>query len=187
MDVQTIVNDVKGRVEPIVADVKGRVEPIVADVKGRVEPIVAKGQNVVTASVDTFKKATPVVVEGVQSLVKTQIGAGKDLLDVFQGSFDKAIAAGIKAVATSPIEYIPDGRQCLISAYNDTVSLMTKTGDELVKIVKEGFDTVSATLKGTAAKAEVEAEDETEVEAGDDATAEAKPARKTVKKAKKAV
>lgn len=129
------------------------VQTIVNDVKGRVEPYVAKGQQVVTVSVDTFKKATPIVVDGVQSLVQTQIEAGKDLIAAVQGSFEKAKTAGIKAVAASPIEYLPDGRERVLSAYNDSVVLVSKTSDEIVKLVKSGFESVSATIDGEAKKA----------------------------------
>jgi hypothetical protein len=124
------------------------VQTIVNDVKGRVEPYVAKGQEVVTLSVDTFMKAKPVVVDGVQTLVKTQIEAGKDLITAVQGSYEKAKAAGFKAVAASPVEYLPAGKERVISAYNDTVSVVTKASDELVKIVKEGYESVSAKLTG---------------------------------------
>ncbi|EIT71042.1 MULTISPECIES: phasin family protein [Hydrocarboniphaga] len=127
------------------------VQAIVHDVKGRVEPYVAKGQQVVTVSVDTFKKATPIVVDGVQSLVHTQIEAGKDLFAAVQGSFEKAKTAGIKAVAASPIEYLPDGRERVLSAYNDSVVLVSKTSDKLVKLVKSSFATVDGEAKKTAA------------------------------------
>ena len=126
------------------------VQTIVNDVKGRVEPYVAKGQQVVTVSVDTFKKATPIVVDGVQSLVQTQIEAGKDLFAAVQGSFEKAKTAGIKAVAASPIEYLPEGRERVLSAYNDSVVLVSKTSDEIVKLVKSSFKTVDGQAKKAA-------------------------------------
>lgn len=124
------------------------VQTIVNDVKGRVEPLVAKGQEVVTLSVDALLKANDVVVDGVQTVVKTQIEAGKDLLATFQSSFEKAKTAGFKAVAAAPIDYLPDGRERVVSAYNDTVTVVTKTSGEVVKIVKKGYQTVSAKLSG---------------------------------------
>lgn len=127
------------------------VDTIVKDVKGRVEPYVAKGQEVVSVSVDTLKQANSVVVDGVQSLVKTQVEAGKDLLAAVQTSFNKVKADGIKAVAAAPIEYLPDGRERVLSAYNDSVTVVTKAGDQVAKIVKKGFSTVSGTLSGRAA------------------------------------
>lgn len=124
------------------------VETIVNDVKDRVEPIVTKGQEVITLSFDTIKQANTIVVEGVQNLLKTQLEAGKDLLDVMQASFEKARTDGVKAVAAKPIEYLPDGRDRVISAYNDTLAVVTKTGEELAKVVKQAYDDVSAKLAG---------------------------------------
>lgn len=128
------------------------VQTIVNDVKGRVEPLVAKGQQVVNLSVDTLLKANDVVVDGVQTVVKTQIEAGKDLLAVFQSSFEKAKTAGIKAVAAAPADYLPAGRERVVSAYNDTLTVVGKTSGEVVKIVKHGYETVSAKLSGAPAK-----------------------------------
>jgi hypothetical protein len=124
------------------------VDSIVKDVKGKVEPIVVKGQEVVTASFEVLKQANAIVVEGVQGLVKIEVEAGKDLFAAAQTSFGKAKADGFKAVAAAPVEYLPDGKERVISAYNDTVSLVTKTGEELVKVVKTGYETVIAKVSG---------------------------------------
>jgi hypothetical protein len=131
-------------VETIVSDVKGRVEPIVAQGK----EVVAKGQEVVQTGFETLKSANSIVVEGVQTLVKTNVEAGKDLFAAAQTSFEKAKADGIKTVAANPIAYLPEGKERVISAYNDTVTLVTKTGDELVKTFKQGFDSINATITG---------------------------------------
>lgn len=128
------------------------VQTIVNDVKGRVEPLMSKGQAVVNVSAETLKKANGVLVSGVQSLLKTQVAAGKDLLAAAQSSFEKARKDGLKAVAASPIKYLPDGNERVLSAYNDTVTLMSKTGGELAKVVRQGFDSVSDKL-GAAATA----------------------------------
>ncbi len=124
------------------------VESIVSDVKGKVEPIVAKGQEVVQAGFETLKTANGIVVEGVQTLVKSNVEAGKDLFAAAQTSFEKAKADGIKTVASNPVAYLPEGKERVISAYNDSVSLVTKTSDELVKTFKSGFDTINATISG---------------------------------------
>lgn len=132
------------------------VESIVSDVKGAVEPYVAKGQDVVTLSFETFKHANTVVVEGVQELFKTNVVAGKDLFAAAQTSLEKARIDGIKAVATKPIEYLPDGRQLVIAAYKDSFSIVTKTGEELFGVVKKGYEDVAAKLNGsTTVSAEV--------------------------------
>jgi hypothetical protein len=125
------------------------VETIVNDVKGAVEPYVAKGQDVVTLSVETFKQANTVVVEGVQELFKTNVSAGKDLLAAAQTSFEKAKTDGLKAVAAKPIEYLPEGKDLVISAYKDSYSIVTKTGEELISVVRKGFEDVTAKLSGS--------------------------------------
>ncbi|HEX4872228.1 MAG TPA: phasin family protein [Nevskiaceae bacterium] len=124
------------------------VETLVADVKTRVEPIVAKGQEIATVSLDALKQTTTVLVDGVQTVVKTQIDAGKDLFAAVQTSFEKAKTDGLKAVAAAPIEYLPAGRERVISAYNDTVATVTKTGEQVVQVVRKGFEEVSAKFTG---------------------------------------
>ncbi len=125
------------------------VETIVSDVKGAVEPFVAKGQDVVTVSFETIKQANTVVVEGVQELFKTNVDAGKDLFAAAQTSFEKARTDGLKAVASKPIEYIPDGRDVVVAAYKDSFSIVTKTGEELFSVVKKGYEDVAAKLTGS--------------------------------------
>lgn len=124
------------------------VETLVADVKTRVEPIVAKGQEIATVSLDALKQTTTVLVDGVQTVVKTQIDAGKDLFAAVQTSFEKAKTDGLKAVAAAPIEYLPAGRERVISAYNDTLATVTKTGEQVVQVVRKGFEEVSAKFTG---------------------------------------
>lgn len=125
------------------------VETIVNDVKGAVEPYVAKGQDLVTMSFETFKQANVVVVDGVQELFKTNVDAGKDLFAAAQTSFEKAKTDGLKAVATKPIEYLPDGKDLVIAAYKDSFSIVTKTGEELFSVVKKGYEDVAAKLTGS--------------------------------------
>lgn len=133
MNVETIVNDVKGRVEPIIE---------------QGQEIFAQGQEVVLAGFETLKSANAIVVEGVTMVVQTQFEAGKDIFAEAQTSFEKAKTDGIKAVAADPIAYLPESKERLLSAYNDTVAVVSKTGDELVKTFKQGFDTISAKIAG---------------------------------------
>lgn len=126
------------------------VETIVSDVKGAVEPYVAKGQDVVTLSFETLKQANTIVVEGVQELLKTNVDAGKDLLSAAQTSFEKAKTDGLKAVAAKPVDYLPVGKDLVIAAYKESFSIVTKTGEELVSVVKKGFEDVTAKLSGSA-------------------------------------
>jgi hypothetical protein len=124
------------------------VETLVKDVQGAVEPIVAKGQKVVLASFETLKSVNVIVVDGVQTLVQTQFDATKDLFNAVQISFEKARTDGLKAVAADPIAYLPEGKDRVVSAYNDTLATLSKTGEELVKTLKDGYDTISAKLNG---------------------------------------
>lgn len=125
------------------------VETIVNDVKGAVEPYVAKGQDVVTLSFETLKQSSSIVVEGVQDLVKTNVDASKNLFSAAQSSFEKVRADGIKAVVTKPIEYLPEGKDVIVAAYKDSLTIVTKAGEELASVVKKGFDDVSAKLTGS--------------------------------------
>ena len=125
------------------------VDTIVSDVKGAVEPYVAKGQDVVTLSFETIKQANTIVVEGVQELFKTNVDAGKDLLAAAQTSFEKAKADGLKAVATKPVEYLPVSKDLVLAAYKDSFSIVTKTGEDLYSVVKKGFEDVTAKLSGS--------------------------------------
>ncbi|MGQ0502497.1 MAG: phasin family protein [Panacagrimonas sp.] len=125
------------------------VETIVSDVKGAVQPYVSKGQDVVTLSFETLKQANTIVFDGVQDLVKTNIDAGKDLISAAQSSFEKAKSDGIKAVVTKPIEYLPEGKDVVVSAYKDSYSIVTKAGEDLYHAVKKGFDDVTSKLSGS--------------------------------------
>jgi len=143
------------------------VETIVNDVKARGEVVVARGQEVVESGFETLKAANAIVVEGVKTLVDTNVAAGKDLLAVAQTSFNKVKADGVKAVAANPVAYLPEGKDRVVAAYNDSVAVVTKTSDELVKTLKQGYETISAKIAG----------EETLV------TEAAATAKKTVKKA----
>ncbi|HUS24705.1 MAG TPA: phasin family protein [Candidatus Binatia bacterium] len=124
----------------------------VNEVKGRLEDVGAQAQGVAKVSYKTIKAANEVVIEGVQDLVKTQTEAAKDLYTLSKHSFDKAYAAGLLAVAQSPIEYIPDGRDTIIGAFTESVETFTKTGEKLAKVVKTGYRDVSATFGGKPAR-----------------------------------
>lgn len=151
------------------------VETIITDVKTRGEVVVARGQEVVESGFETLKAANAIVVEGVKTLLDTNVAAGKDLLAVAQTSFTKAKADGVKAVAANPVAYLPEGKDRVVAAYNDSVAVVTKTSDELVKTLKQGYEVISAKIAG----------DETVV-AEASATAK-KTVKKAASKAKKAV
>lgn len=133
------------------------VETIVSDVKGRVEPIVAKGQDVVFYGFEVLKSANTIVVDGVTSVYRTNLAVGKDLVGYAQTSFTKAKSDGIKAVAANPAAYLPEGKDALFGALSATRETVIKTGDELVKTFKSGFETITAKLNGETVEAKVKA------------------------------
>jgi hypothetical protein len=124
------------------------VETIVTDVKERVEPVFNKGQDVATLTFETVKQSNQIVFDGAQELVKTNVEAGKDLFSAAKVSFEKAKTDGVKAVASSPIDYLPAGKDRVIAAYNDSLAVVTKTGEELVKVWKKGYGDVNAVITG---------------------------------------
>jgi hypothetical protein len=130
--------------ETLMKDVQKQVEPIVE----QGQELLEQGQEVVLAGFETLKTANGIVVDGVQTLVKTQVEAGKDLFEAAQTSFEKAMTDGIKAVAADPISYLPEGKERVVSAYNDSIVVVTKTGDKLAKTFKSGYKTISAKING---------------------------------------
>lgn len=124
------------------------VEAIVNDVKTRADVVVTRGQEALEAGVETLKAANTIVVEGVQELVQTNVGAGKELASLVQASVAKAKTDGIKAVAANPVAYLPEGKTTVVKAYSESVKVVTKTGDELAKTLKSGVETISAKIQG---------------------------------------
>lgn len=123
-------------------------EKAVNEVKGRLETVGEQAQDVAKVSFKTIKAANDVVISGVQGLVETHAEAAKDLYTAGKQSFDKAVSAGLLAVVKAPIEYLPEGRETIVDAFNDTVTVVTKTGEKLVKVVKHGYEGVVATING---------------------------------------
>lgn len=138
------------------------IEKAVKEVQDRLETVGEQAQDLAKVSLNTLKAANEIVVEGVQDLVTLQTAAAKDLYTVSKQSIDKAVAAGLVAVVKAPVEYLPDGRETIVGAFNESVDTVTKTGEKLVKVVKTGYEQAAATITG-------------------------KPVRKTVRTAKKTV
>lgn len=126
-------------------------QSIVNDVKSRVDTLAAQGQEVVKTLPGTLKQANEILVQGVQTLVKTETESAKDLLASAKASFEKAKADGIKAVVANPVGYLPETDK-LLTVFNQTVSVVSKTGDDLYKTIKSTFVSPTAEVK-----AEVEA------------------------------
>lgn len=128
-------------------------QTVVDDVKGRVETFTTHGQKVAQISLDTLKHTGEIAADKFQALVKTQSDAAKGIYTEAKASFDKAVADGFKAVAAAPISYLPP-KDKFVTVYNETVTLVSNTGDELYKALKSGFDSIQAEIKGEAVKVE---------------------------------
>ena len=124
------------------------IEKAVKEVQDRLETVGEQAQDLAKVSLNTLKAANEIVVEGVQDLVTLQTAAAKDLFTTSKQSLDKAVAAGLVAVVKAPVEYLPDGRQTIVGAFNDSVDTVTKTGEKLVKVVKTGYEQAAATITG---------------------------------------
>ena len=99
-------------------------QTVVSDVKTRVDALAAQGQELAKSLPETFKQANEVLVSGVQTLVKTETTTAKDLLETVKAGIEKAKTDGLKAVVADPISYLPE-RQKFMTAFNDTVELVT--------------------------------------------------------------
>jgi hypothetical protein len=128
------------------------IEKAVKEVQGRIETVGEQAQDLAKVSFDTIKAANEIVVEGVQDLVTLQTAAAKDLFSASKTSFDKAVAAGLVAVVKAPVEYLPEGKDTIVSAFNDSVETVTKTGEKLAKVVKTGYQQAAATITGKPAR-----------------------------------
>jgi hypothetical protein len=123
-------------------------EKAVKEVQGTLETVGERSQDVAKVSLKTLKAANQIVVTGVQDVVALQTAAAKDLYTASKHSFDKAVAAGLVAVVKAPVDYIPEGRETIVGAFNDTVETVTKTGEKLVKVAKSGYEGISASIQG---------------------------------------
>lgn len=123
-------------------------EKVAKEVKGQLETVAERSQGVAKVSVKTLKAANEVVIEGVQDIVQTQTEAAKDLYTAGKHSFEKAANAGLVAVVKNPINYLPDGRDTIVDAFNETIETVTKTGERLAKVAKNGYAGITAEISG---------------------------------------
>ena len=129
-------------------------QSVVEDVKGRVETISGHGQKVAEISIDSLKQAGDVVVGGFQSLVNDNTAAAKEIYSAAVSSFEKAKTDGLKAIAADPISYLP-ATDTLTAPFSQTVTVVSRTGEELYKVVKTGVETIQAQLTGKSPVAKV--------------------------------
>ena len=150
-------------------------QSVVEEVKGRVETISGQGQRVAEISIDSLKQAGDVVVGGYKSLVSDNTAAAKEIYSAAVSSFEKAKTDGLKAIAADPISYLP-ATDTLTAPFSQTVTVVSRTGEELYKVVKTGVETIQAQLTGKTTVAKV----------AKAAKSTTKKAASTVKKAAKA-
>jgi len=129
-------------------------QSVVEDVKGRVETISGQGQKVAEISIDSLKQAGDVVVGGYKSLVSENTTAAKGIYSAAVTSFEKAKTDGLKAIAADPISYLP-ATGTLTAPFSQTVTVVSRTGEELYKVVKTGVETIQAQLTGKSPAAKV--------------------------------
>lgn len=129
-------------------------QSVVEDVKGRVETISGQGQKVAEISIDSLKQAGDVVVGGYKSLVSDNTAAAKEIYSAAVSSFEKAKTDGLKAIAADPISYLP-ATETLKAPFSQTVTVVSRTGEELYKVVKTGVETIQAQLSGKSPVAKV--------------------------------
>lgn len=123
-------------------------ETVMNDVKSKMVVVQGRAQDVAEVSVDTFKQASDVVLNGVQVLVKTHTETATELFGYSKASFEKAKADGIAAVVSNPVIYMPEGRDKVVAAFNDTLTTFTKTGEDLAKVILSGYEGVASRIQG---------------------------------------
>ena len=107
-------------------------QTVVNDLKSRMDTLTTHGQEVVKVLPDTLKQANDIFLHGFDSLVKSETAGAKKLFKSAKAGFEKARIDGFMAVVASPVEYLPP-RDRLFDVFSDTVDIFSKTGDELYK------------------------------------------------------
>lgn len=124
-------------------------QTVVDDVKCRVEGFTNQSQKVAQVSMSTLKQANEVVTGNVRSMLKGNTNVAWDLFTSTRSGFEKARADGVKAVVTDPVSYLP-AHDKVLSAFKDNRKIVAKTGDDLMKLVKEGFSALNGEIEDVA-------------------------------------
>src|SRR3546814_8644681 len=63
-----------------------------------------------------------------------------------------ALVTGVQTCALPiyPIAYLPEGKNTVVTAYSDSIKVVSKTGGELAKTLKSGVETITEKRKGQA-------------------------------------
>lgn len=124
------------------------IQDIFDDVKGRVGTARKQSREAFKAYVDTQRKALDVLSGNARSLARTEIDAARDVYAAAKAGFDQARRDGVREVASKPRAYLPASRETLVSAYERTFDLLTRTGNELSEVVDKGYRKVRDKLTG---------------------------------------
>lgn len=128
-------------------------QTLVNEFKGRIERVGVQTQDAYKSYVDARKKAYGVVSSNVQTLVRTETDTMLGLYGAASERFSAARKESIKSVIFVPVDILPEGRERLISAYREARSHFVKTRDELLSIALKGFEDI----RGSFAEAKSEA------------------------------
>ncbi|MEQ9011229.1 phasin family protein [Algiphilus sp.] len=123
-------------------------ETVVNDVKTRVEDVSNRAQNVAELSLETAKKANGIVVPTMQNIFEKQTSAARELFESGRTSFIKVRNDGLKAVAANPADYLPAGRTVVVDAFSASVDLTTKAGTELAEVLRKAYEDALASING---------------------------------------
>lgn len=115
------------------------IESTVKTVKARANTLSARGQNVARISFKTLSEANGVVIEGVQALFKGNTEAVREIIEQTRTGVDKARADGVRAVIGAPLQYLPPRKE-FIGVLVDNRNAVVKTGEDLIKLMRKGFD-----------------------------------------------
>ncbi|MCK5769370.1 hypothetical protein [Algiphilus sp.] len=127
-------------------------ETVVNDVKTRVEDVSNRAQGVAELSLDTVRKANDIVVPTFQNIFDKQSGAARELFESGKTSVTRVRNDGLKAVAANPIEYLPAGRTVVVDAFSASVDLTAKAGTELAEVLRKAYEDALARINGKPAK-----------------------------------
>lgn len=122
-------------------------QTVVEDVKGRVELLSTHGQKVAEISIGSLKQAGEIVAGTFQTLVSDNTSAAKEIYSAALTGFEKAKADGLKAIATKPVSYLPT-TDLVVGPFQNTVTVVSKSGDKLYRVAKTSLTTIQAQLSG---------------------------------------
>lgn len=151
-------------------------QTLVNEFKGRLERVSSQTQDAYKSYRDARKEAYKVLSSNVQTLAKAET----DTVLSFYGSaserFNAARKESVKSVIFVPVDILPEGRERLVSAYREARGHFVKTREELSKILRKGFDGIRGSFVEAKAESKIVA-----TKSANQAKAEAKKAETKAK------